>query len=56
MTGGWREISVVCRKELLDGVRDRRSIMSALIAPLLWPLMIVLIFNTLADQRRSPRT
>lgn len=53
MSGGWREISVVCRKELLDGARDRRSIMSALIAPLLWPLMIVLIFNTLAGQRRK---
>ena len=43
----------VLRKELVDGIRDRRSVMSALIPPLVWPLMIVLMLNFIAEKRRQ---
>lgn len=43
----------VLRKELVDGIRDRRSVMSALIPPLMWPLMIVLMLNFIAEKRRQ---
>ncbi len=43
---------VVFRKELIDGVRDRRSIMSAVIAPVVWPLMIGVMLNVMADKQR----
>lgn len=36
----WRLISAVFRKEVLDSMRDRRSLMSALMFPLFGPLMI----------------
>ena len=45
-------LGVVFRKELIDGVRDRRSIMSALIAPVMWPLMTAVMFNVIADKQR----
>ena len=45
-------LGVVFRKELIDGVRDRRSIMSALIAPVMWPLMTGVLFNVIADKQR----
>ncbi len=44
---------VVFRKELVDGIRDRRSVMSALIPPLMWPLMIWLMLNFAAEKRRK---
>ena len=43
---------VVFRKELIDGVRDRRSIMSALIPPVVMSLMLGVMFNVIADKRR----
>ena len=51
---GWAAaLGVVFRKELSDGVRDRRSIMSALLAPILWPVMIGVMFNVIADKQRK---
>ena len=43
---GW---SVVFRKELLDGIRDRRSILSVLSLPLFGPLMIYVTFTAVAN-------
>ena len=49
----WGPAWAVLRKELVDGIRDRRSVMSALIPPLMWPLMIVLMLNFIAEKRRQ---
>ena len=49
----WGPVWAVLRKELVDGIRDRRSVMSALIPPLMWPLMIVLMLNFIAEKRRQ---
>jgi len=46
-------VGPVFRKELLDAVRDRRSLMSALLFPLISPLMINLLFGTIAARERS---
>ena len=43
----------VFRKELLDALRDRRSLMSALLFPMFAPLMINLLFGTIAARERS---
>jgi sodium transport system permease protein len=47
------QITPVLRKELTDGIRDRRSILSALIFPLLMPLMLTFLFNTIARRERE---
>jgi len=44
---------IVFRKELRDGVRDRRSVLSALLIPLLWPLMIGFTLGAAADKARE---
>src|SRR5690349_4719116 len=44
---------IVLRKELLDGVRDRRSLFSALLYPLLGPLLSGLLFGFMADKQRD---
>lgn len=49
----WGAAWAVLRKELVDGIRDRRSVMSALIPPLMWPLMIVFMLNFIAEKRRQ---
>ena len=49
----WGPVWAVLRKELVDGIRDRRSVMSALLPPLMWPLMIVLMLNFIAEKRRQ---
>lgn len=53
MRSVWAPLWAVLRKELVDGIRDRRSVMSALIPPLMWPLMIVLMLNFIAEKRRQ---
>ena len=53
MTSLLRLTSVVFRKELVDGIRDRRSVMSALIPPIMWPLMILVMMNFIAEKRRK---
>lgn len=49
------QVPTVFRKEMLDAVRDRRSLASALIFPLFAPLMITLLFGTLAARERGAR-
>mgnify|MGYP001264362991 CR=1 FL=1 len=43
----------VFRKELVDGLRDRRSVLSALLFPLLFPLLITFMFNKIAERDRE---
>lgn len=45
----WRSIWVVWRKELTDGLRDRRSLMSALLFPLMGPLLVAILFDSIVD-------
>lgn len=44
---------VVCRKELVDWSRDRRSIITLLVSSLLAPVMIGFMFNSLASRQRQ---
>jgi len=53
MTGFWGLVRTVFGKELLDAVRDRRSLMSALAFPLFGPLLIAVMFNTVARTERK---
>ncbi|MCB1647327.1 MAG: hypothetical protein KDI36_17830, partial [Pseudomonadales bacterium] len=44
---------VVFRKEVLDGLRDKRALMSALIFPLLAPFLVLFLVTTMIDMRTS---
>ena len=46
----WSLIKVVAYKELLDGFRDRRALMSALTFPLLGPLMITVMLSVISSE------
>jgi sodium transport system permease protein len=43
-------LRVVARKELLDGIRDRRSVMSALLFPLFGPVLIAVMFTMILSE------
>ena len=47
------QVMVVCRKELKDWARDRRSILTVLISSLLGPGIIFFMFNTMASRQRQ---
>ena len=47
----WRHVWVVLRKELRDGLRDRRSLFSALVFPLIGPVLVVVMFRFIAQQQ-----
>ena len=49
------QVRAVSRKELTDALRDRRSLISALLFPILMPLMITLMFGALARLEGSDR-
>lgn len=49
------QVRAVCRKELTDALRDRRSLMSALLYPILMPLMITVMFSALARLESADR-
>lgn len=49
----WRHVGVVFRKELTDGLRDRRSLFSALVLPLVGPLLVVMMFRFIAQQNSA---
>ncbi|MCA9627355.1 MAG: ABC transporter permease [Myxococcales bacterium] len=51
--GPFKVLRVVFRKELLDALRDRRSLFSALVFPLLMPLLFSLMFQALIE-RETP--
>src|SRR5687767_11619746 len=46
---------VVARKELKDHLRDRRSLASALLFPLLGPLIFGVMFNVIASWNRQDK-
>ena len=46
-------LNVVFLKEMLDGLRDRRSLMSVCIAALMGPLLVGFMFNRLAERERE---
>ena len=52
MTGALR---AVFDKEMADSIRDRRSIMGALIMPITGPLMFAIMFTFLAKKHSSEK-
>ncbi len=44
---------VVWRKEVKDGLRDRRSVLSALLFPVLMPFLITALFQVIANRERE---
>ena len=55
--GALRRVSVVIRKELLDHLRDRRSLVLALVYPMLGPLLVAISLyvagNVLSGERQT---
>ena len=49
------QVRAVGRKELVDALRDRRSLLSALLYPVLMPLMIVLMFGAVVRMEGGDR-
>ena len=49
------QLRAVFQKEVLDALRDRRSLMSALLYPILMPLMITVVFGAVARLQGSER-
>lgn len=49
----WRHTKVVLKKELTDGLRDRRSLFSALILPLVGPMLVIMMFRFMAKQNSA---
>jgi sodium transport system permease protein len=49
-------IGAVFRKEMLDSFRDRRSMLSMLLFPLVGPLIVALMFTRIVDQHQPDRT
>lgn len=50
----WRLVRVIARKELLDGLRDRRALLSALAFPLLSPVLVAVMFTAIAQDHATP--
>ena len=48
------QLLIVLRKELRDAIRDRRSVLSALIYPVITPLILVFVFQMAADEAKNP--
>ena len=48
-----KQALVVCRRELTNWSRDRRSLISVLIGSLFGPLIIAFMFNTMANRQRQ---
>ena len=53
MNRGGNILLTVWRKEVLDGLRDRRSVLTALFFPVLMPFLITLLFKVIADRERE---
>ena len=52
----WRATTIVAQKELREAIRDRRSVLSAMLVPLLGPVMVLMTFSLVADLSREPDT
>lgn len=48
-----RHVAVVWAKELRDGLRDRRSLFSALVFPLVGPVLVLVLFRVMAEQQAA---
>ena len=48
-----RQVFVVCRKELIDSLRDRRALYSIAFTVLLGPAMVGFLMNRVADRQRE---
>ena len=48
-----RALPAVLRKELVDGIRDRRSILATLIFPMTMPFLLPIIFHTMMERDRE---
>ena len=46
-------LPAVLRKELVDGIRDRRSVLATLIFPMTMPFLLPLIFHTMMERDRE---
>ncbi len=49
----FRHVRAVMAKEILDGLRDRRSLMSALLFPLIGPFLVTLMFSAIIEEQAS---
>lgn len=57
MSAIWlRLVRTVTRKELVDGLRDRRALASALLFPLMSPILVALMFTAIARDQATPPT
>jgi sodium transport system permease protein len=52
-SSAFTQVLVVCRKELKDWSRDRRSIMTVLVSSLFTPVFVGLIFTNIASRQRQ---
>jgi len=48
-----RLLLAVFRKEMVDAIRDRRSVVSAMLFPVLMPALITVLFNVMAERKRE---
>lgn len=48
-----RPLPAVLRKELVDGIRDRRSVLATLIFPMTMPFLLPLIFHIMVERDRE---
>lgn len=49
-------VSTIFMKEVVDNARDRRSVLTALVTPLLGPMALVLMFNVIADAQEKAKS
>lgn len=54
MSAWARLVRTIFRKELVDGIRDRRALASALAFPVLGPVLVAFMFTAIAQDRSSP--
>ncbi len=62
--GGWfRRMMIVCAKETKDNARDRRSLLVALIYPLIGPILLGVMMSLVASalgkdggEAKAPKT
>ena len=48
-----RPLPAVLRKELVDGIRDRRSVLATLLFPMTMPFLLPIIFHTMIERDRE---
>jgi len=49
----WRHVRVVMWKEILDGLRDKRSLVTALLFPLFGPILVTVMFTAILEEQAS---